>query len=102
MLLVLGVWRYVFQKIPLTYDPLYWGAVFPLAMYATATFRLAEALEAPFLMPIPRLFVVAALTAWLMTFLGMVFSIAFAVVRASQPAPVSASTQSMQKKGQQP
>ena len=75
MLLVLGVWRYVFRKIPLTYDPAYWGAVFPLAMYTTATFRLSEALGAPFLMPIPRVFIVAALTAWLMTFLGMVLTL---------------------------
>jgi tellurite resistance protein TehA-like permease len=74
------VWRYVFRKIPLTYDPAYWGAVFPLAMYTTATFRLSEALGAPYLMPIPRAFIVAGLTAWLMTFLGMVLSIVNAVL----------------------
>jgi tellurite resistance protein TehA-like permease len=74
MLLVLGVWRYGFRKIPLTYDPLYWGVVFPLAMYTTATFRLSEALHAPFLVALSYVFVAAALTAWLMTFLGMVFS----------------------------
>jgi tellurite resistance protein TehA-like permease len=72
MLLVLGFWRYVIKKIPLTYDPLYWGAVFPLAMYTTATYRLAEALPAPFLMIVPRLSIAAALTAWLLTFLGLV------------------------------
>jgi tellurite resistance protein TehA-like permease len=72
MLLVLGVWRYVMRKIPLTYDPLYWGVVFPLAMYTTATYRLAEALPAPYLMFIPRIMVGAALTAWLMTFLGLI------------------------------
>lgn len=85
MLLVLGVWRYGFRKIPLTYDPLYWGAVFPLAMYTTATFRLAEAVEAPYLVPISHVFVAAALTAWLMTFLGMVFSIVVATAAAIQP-----------------
>ena len=75
MLLVLGVWRYGFRKIPLTYDPMYWGAVFPLAMYTTATFRLSEAFAAPYLVAVSYVFVAAALTAWLMTFLGMVFSI---------------------------
>ena len=85
MLLVLGVWRYGFRKIPLTYDPLYWGAVFPLAMYTTATFRLAEALQAPVLVAVSRVFVAAALTAWLMTFLGMVFSIIVATMAAIQP-----------------
>jgi tellurite resistance protein TehA-like permease len=72
MLLVLGVWRYFMKKVPLTYDPLYWGVVFPLAMYTTATYRMAEALEMQFLLPVPRLMVGAALTAWLMTFLGLV------------------------------
>jgi tellurite resistance protein TehA-like permease len=72
MLLVLGVWRYFLKKVPLTYDPLYWGAVFPLAMYTTATYRLAEALDARFLMPITWVMAGAALTAWLMTFLGLV------------------------------
>ena len=32
MLLILVVWRYL--HIPLEYDPLYWGTVFPLGMYA--------------------------------------------------------------------
>ncbi|MEP6860308.1 MAG: tellurite resistance/C4-dicarboxylate transporter family protein, partial [Deltaproteobacteria bacterium] len=30
MLLILGVWRHLVRKFPLRYDPLYWGAVFPL------------------------------------------------------------------------
>ena len=30
MLLVLGVWRHVIQRFPLCYDPLCWGAAFPL------------------------------------------------------------------------
>jgi tellurite resistance protein TehA-like permease len=72
MLLVLGVWRYIMKRVPLTYDPLYWGVVFPLAMYTTATYRLSEAFNAPYLMPIPRIMVGIALTTWLMTFLGLV------------------------------
>lgn len=75
MLVALGVWRYVVRKIPLTYDPLYWGAVFPLAMYTSATYRLGEVLEAQFLLVIPRYFIAAALTAWLMTFLGLIVSL---------------------------
>jgi hypothetical protein len=35
MLLVLALWRHVYRRFPLRYDPLYWGAVFPLyGMYA--------------------------------------------------------------------
>lgn len=30
MLLLLGAWRYIYKRFPFEYDPLYWGAVFPL------------------------------------------------------------------------
>ena len=75
MLLVLGAWRYIARKIPLVYDPLYWGAVFPLAMYTSATFRLGEALELGALLTLARYFVAAALTAWLLTFLGLLLAL---------------------------
>ena len=75
MLLVLGVWRYFLRRVPLTYDPLYWGVVFPLAMYTTATFRLSEALGTGFLLPVARIMIAAALTAWLMTFLGLLMDL---------------------------
>lgn len=32
MLVLLGAWRHLYMRFPLTYDPLYWGAVFPLGM----------------------------------------------------------------------
>lgn len=81
MLVILGVWRHVYSRIPLTYDPLYWGAVFPLAMYTTATFRLSEILQLPDLLFIPQLFVGLAITTWLLTFLGMVVTIVLALQR---------------------
>ena len=81
MLLVLGVWRYVYRRVPLTYDPLYWGAVFPLAMYSVATFRLAQAFDAPYLAIIPKIFISAALTTWLMTMLGLLMTLTGGVLR---------------------
>jgi tellurite resistance protein TehA-like permease len=71
MLFVLGVWRHVFRKFPLRYDPLYWGAVFPLGMYTVATIRVSSALDSPFVMSIPRVSVYVALAAWLAAALGL-------------------------------
>jgi tellurite resistance protein TehA-like permease len=56
-------WQHLIRRFPLRYDPLYWGAVFPLSMYAVATKQMAAALELPFLAPIPPVVFVAALAA---------------------------------------
>jgi tellurite resistance protein TehA-like permease len=75
MLLVLGLWRYVYRRFPLQYDPLYWGAVFPLGMYAAGTHEMVQAMGLPFLRLLPALFVYIALVAWTAAFLGLVFDL---------------------------
>lgn len=71
MLVILAVWRHVYKKFPISYDPLYWGAVFPLGMYTVSTFEMAEAMSLDFLLPIPKYFIYLALMAWAITFFGL-------------------------------
>ncbi|MDX9895112.1 tellurite resistance/C4-dicarboxylate transporter family protein [Desulfofustis limnaeus] len=71
MLVLLGIWRHGLKKVAITYDPLYWGLVFPLGMYCVCTFLLAQELRAFFLIPLSRLFLFIAIGAWLLTFLGV-------------------------------
>ncbi|MBI2817622.1 MAG: tellurite resistance/C4-dicarboxylate transporter family protein [Acidobacteria bacterium] len=82
MLLVLGIWRHAVRRLPVSYDALYWGLVFPLGMYSVCTFRLAEALDATFLLWIARVFVIAATAVWLLTFLGLAKRILYALLLA--------------------
>lgn len=75
MLVLLAIWRYGFAHFPLHYDPLYWGAVFPLGMYAACTWQMDHALEFGFLSPLPRLFFWIAVVVWALTFAGMIRTI---------------------------
>ncbi|MGD9597997.1 MAG: tellurite resistance/C4-dicarboxylate transporter family protein [Steroidobacteraceae bacterium] len=70
MLVALSVWRHVHERFPFTYDPQYWGKVFPLGMYAASTHALIAALDLDFLDFVPRLAFAVALVAWLTIFTG--------------------------------
>lgn len=89
MLVVLGIWRHrsARDRIPIAYDPLYWGLVFPLGMYSLCTYRLAHVLALPFLLWIARAFAVVALSAWLLTFLGMAARLLQLVLLATRALP---------------
>ncbi|MBK6611069.1 MAG: tellurite resistance/C4-dicarboxylate transporter family protein [Sphingobacteriales bacterium] len=75
MLFILAFWRHLYKRFPLTYDPLYWGAVFPLGMYTVCTYMMAKSMELEFLLPIPEYFIYIALFAWAATFIGFISNI---------------------------
>lgn len=71
MLLLLGAWRYIYKRFPFEYDPSYWGAVFPLGMYAACTWQLEHAMAFGFETGLPRVFLYIAVFAWVLTFIGL-------------------------------
>lgn len=75
MLVILAIWRHIYKRFPLTYDPLYWGAVFPLGMYTVSTNEMAKAMNLSFLLPIPQYFIYIALLAWFATFIGLCYKL---------------------------
>jgi tellurite resistance protein TehA-like permease len=75
MLVILALWRYVYRRFPLRYDPLYWGAVFPLGMYAAGTEEMIRAMGFSFLGFLPPVFLYAALAAWTAAFAGLALSL---------------------------
>ena len=68
MLVILAVWRHGIMRFPFHYDPQYWGAVFPVGMYAASTLRMTEAMQIDFLGLIPKIFLGAGLLIWTLMF----------------------------------
>ena len=64
LLVIVGIWRHVWERVPLTYDPQYWGLVFPLGMYTIATLMLAKVTGLTFLTVIASGGLYVAFVAW--------------------------------------
>jgi tellurite resistance protein TehA-like permease len=84
---ILAVWRYGYRRLPLEYDPQYWGAVFPLGMYAVGTFEMAKNLKLEFLDAIPWVFICLALAAWLAAFVGLLRTLSRLLAPGPAPGP---------------
>lgn len=70
MLIILGVWRHIYKRFPITYNPLFWGAVFPIGMYTVCTYKLGEVTGLPITI-ISNTFIYVALSVWGITFYGL-------------------------------
>jgi tellurite resistance protein TehA-like permease len=75
MLMILAIWRHVYRRFPVKYDPLYWGAVFPLGMYAAGTHEMNRAMGFAILEFLPEIFLYIALAAWAAAFSGFALSL---------------------------
>ena len=71
LIMILEVWRHVFNRFPLRYHPRYWDIVFPIGMYTTSTFELGKATGLPVLIPLSQYCVYFALLAWAAIFIGL-------------------------------
>ena len=62
-----GIWKHGVRRIPLTYTLMLWSIVFPLGMYAVATYHLSLADNYPPLRVLSHLMAWVALGAWIAT-----------------------------------
>ncbi|WP_226859742.1 tellurite resistance/C4-dicarboxylate transporter family protein [Acidithiobacillus ferriphilus] len=77
LLVTLELWRHGIKRLPIRYDPLYWGVVFPLGMYSLCTIYMAQSMDLPFLLPLGHAFFYLALLVWALTLYGMIRKMAF-------------------------
>jgi tellurite resistance protein TehA-like permease len=75
-LFVMFAWRHVILREPAWFMPGWWGMVFPLGMYATATAAVTRALDLPAIFDdIASVFVWIAIVAWAATFVNMLITL---------------------------
>jgi tellurite resistance protein TehA-like permease len=82
LLLLLGVWRHLYRRVPVQYSAQYWSLVFPLGMYAACTSQLMKAMALPLAPALPALFLYVALGAWAVTLWGLLSTYLFQRVPA--------------------
>jgi tellurite resistance protein TehA-like permease len=88
LMVAIGVWRHVINRVPLRYHPSYWSLVYPLGMYGVATYRMRAAIGLDALGWLPKVTLAIAMAAWTAAFAGLLVEGASAANRARRgPAP---------------
>ena len=85
LLVIIGVWKYVFVREPIRYHPSLWSVVFPLGMYATAVQLLTHIPGLEFLADIGPYCTWVAFAVWALVALGWLWS-ALMTIRAAPRA----------------
>jgi tellurite resistance protein TehA-like permease len=85
LMVAIGIWRHVINKVPLRYHPSYWALVFPLGMYGASTFRMRAAARLDALEWLPQATLAVALAAWTAAFLGLLVEGARGAARTVTP-----------------
>ena len=83
LMVAIGIWRHVINRVALRYHPSYWALVFPLGMYGAATFRMLAATELDTLGWLPKATLAVALAAWTAAFAGLLLEAQHAVSRTT-------------------
>jgi tellurite resistance protein TehA-like permease len=81
LLVLFGVWRYLLQGYPRTYEPRLWSVVFPLGMYTVASYTLGRAARLGFMVSLARAWFFVGLSAWAVVLVLMLAAGARALAR---------------------
>jgi tellurite resistance protein TehA-like permease len=80
VMVAIGVWRHLANRVPLRYHPSYWGLVFPIGMYSASTYRMLAAVQLDALAWVPKVALAAAFVAWSAAFVGLVHRLSTTVI----------------------
>ncbi len=84
LLVAFGFWRHVVRREPLNYSTSLWSVVFPLGMFAVATYRFGTENQMPLVAWVGHVATWVAVAAWLAVLLGMAYTLVRWVLRAAQ------------------
>jgi tellurite resistance protein TehA-like permease len=87
LLVIIGVWKYIFVREPIRYHPSLWSVVFPLGMYATAVQLLTHIPGLEFLGAFGPYCTWIAFAAWALVALGWLWSALMTIRAAPRVAP---------------